>query len=136
MRFIFATSFFYIVTSYAATLRRHFCNFAECIANNQTKITMKRKLLSIFALLLTVCTSVCAGATDGMLTGRFTVNAQGKQVAFSQGNLQAVFASAGSSCTWRFATNQWDYVGNAAGNTSIDSAGSVSAAAPCRQRAP
>jgi len=49
-------------------------------------------------------------------------------VYFSQGNLQAVFASAGSSCTWKFADNQWDVVGNAAANTSINGNGSVSAA--------
>ena len=89
---------------------------------------MKTKILSILALLLTVTQGAWADATDGMLTGRFTVNAQGKKVAFSQGNLQAVFASAGNSCTWRFATNQWDYVGNAAANNSINGNGSVSAA--------
>ena len=88
---------------------------------------MKIKILSILALLLTMTQGAWADATDGMLTGRFTVNAQGKKVAFSQGNLQAVFASAGSSCTWRFAANQWDYVGNAAANNSINGNGSVSA---------
>ncbi len=49
-------------------------------------------------------------------------------VKFSPGNLQAVFASAGTTCTWRFAEHQWDYVGDAAANTSIDGNGSVSAA--------
>ena len=63
----------------------------------------------------------------GAIRGKFTV-ASGTQVYFSQGNLQAVFASAGSSCTWKFADNQWDVVGNAAANTSINGNGSVSAA--------
>ena len=63
----------------------------------------------------------------GAIRGKFTV-ASGTQVYFSQGNLQAVFASAGSSCTWKFADNQWDVVGNAAANTSINGKGSVSAA--------
>jgi hypothetical protein len=63
----------------------------------------------------------------GLLTGRFSVSAT-KQVQFSQGNLQAYFASAGTSCTWRFATNQYDYVGSAAANVSINGNGSVSAA--------
>ena len=69
----------------------------------------------------------------GALAGVFSVSAT-KKVWFSQGNLQAVFASAGSSCTWQFATNQWDFIGDnmttstGNGNTSIDGNGTVSAA--------
>ncbi len=63
----------------------------------------------------------------GTLPGMFSVSAS-KKVWFSQGNLQAVFASAGSSCTWKFADNQWDCVGNAAANTKINGSGSVSQA--------
>jgi len=65
---------------------------------------------------------------EGALPGKFTINAGGNKVRFSKGNLQAVFASAGSSCTWQFATNQWDYIGSAAANTSINGSGSVSVA--------
>ena len=61
------------------------------------------------------------------ITPTFSV-AAGQYVKFSPGNLQAVFASAGTTCTWRFAEHQWDYVGNAAANTSINGNGSVSAA--------
>ena len=43
-------------------------------------------------------------ATQGALSGKFTINADGDQVVFSQGNLQYVG-------TWQFATNQWDYFG-------------------------
>lgn len=43
------------------------------------------------------------GATKGL----FSVNGS-KKVLFSQGNLQYV----GSSNTWRFAENQWEYLGN------------------------
>ena len=64
----------------------------------------------------------------GALPGKFTISNDGGQVFFSKGNLQAVFASAGSSCTWQFATNQWDYIGSAAANTSINDSGSVSVA--------
>ena len=60
---------------------------------------------------------------DGALPGVFTVAAGdlGGQVRvrFSKGNLQATYN--GSSYTWAFAANQYDYVGNAAGNTTIDS---------------
>ena len=60
----------------------------------------------------------------GALTGKFTINASGDQVYFSQGNLQATYN--GSSWSWAFATNQWNYVGNAAANTSINGNGTVS----------
>ena len=43
----------------------------------------------------------------GAISGKFTINANGDQVYFSQGNLQYQ----ASTNTWRFATNQWDYVG-------------------------
>ncbi len=67
---------------------------------------------------------------EGKLPGLFTVGkgADGTagteddvQVRFSQGNLQAIYNSTTSSYTWDFAANQYSYVGNAVGNTSIDS---------------
>ena len=58
----------------------------------------------------------------------FSVSSSGAKVKFSKGNLQAVFAAAGSTFTWKFADRQWDYVGNKAANTSINGNGSVSAA--------
>lgn len=51
-----------------------------------------------------------------------------KKIVFAPGNLQAVFASAGSTCIWKFADNQFDTVGAGVANTSIDGPGSVSAA--------
>ena len=45
----------------------------------------------------------------GALPGKFTINAGGGQVSFSQGNLQYQ----ASTSTWRFATNQYDFVGDA-----------------------
>ena len=53
----------------------------------------------------------------GILPGTFSV-ADGSRVHFSQGNLQATYDG---SWTWAFAENQYDYVGNAAGNTSVTS---------------
>ena len=55
----------------------------------------------------------------------FTVNNTGKCVIFSKGNLQATWN--GSSWTWAFAGSQWDYVGNAVGNTRINGNGTVNA---------
>ena len=54
---------------------------------------------------------------EGELNGVFTISASGGKVQFSQGNLQYQ----ASTNTWRFATNQYDYIGNAAGNTSPSS---------------
>ena len=51
-------------------------------------------------------------APTGAINGLFSVSAT-QQVYFSQGNLQYK----ASTNTWRFATNQWDYVGD--GNASI-----------------
>ena len=47
---------------------------------------------------------------EGAINGLFTINANGKQIYFSQGNLQYI----GSAVVpyWRFADNQWDYLGN------------------------
>lgn len=62
------------------------------------------------------------------LTGQFTINAGGTKVVFAHGNLQAVFAAAGSSCTWRFADHQYDYIGDGGGNKLINGNGTVSGA--------
>lgn len=51
------------------------------------------------------------------LSGKFTIDKYGHKVSFSRGNLQATYN--GTSYTWGFAENQYDYVGNAAGNTTI-----------------
>jgi hypothetical protein len=49
-----------------------------------------------------------SGVPEGAINGLFTINANGDQVYFSQGNLQYQ----ASTNTWRFAENQWDYVGD------------------------
>ena len=62
---------------------------------------------------------------QGAIPGRFTINAGGDKVYFSQGNLQAVIASGPTdtynytASSWKFAEHQWDYIGNAAGNNSF-----------------
>ena len=81
---------------------------------------------------ITVKMTKQASAPAGALNGKFTISDDNgttkRQVYFSQGNLQAVFGEAGSTCTWKFADNQWDYIGNAAANTSVNGNGTVSAA--------
>ena len=50
-----------------------------------------------------------------------------KQVIFALGNLQATYyTSPFSYWSWSIATHQWDYIGNAAGNTSINGNGTAS----------
>ena len=54
---------------------------------------------------------------EGALGGFFTVGSEGKKVCFSKGNLQATYN--GTAWSWAFAANQWDYIGDAAGNTKV-----------------
>jgi hypothetical protein len=71
---------------------------------------------------------------QGAINGKFTINASGDQVYFSQGNLQATYN--GSTWSWAFATNQWDYIGGKSsgsvgtetGNNFINGDGTMSAA--------
>lgn len=53
---------------------------------------------------------VVSALPEGALRGEFTINSNGDQVYFSQGNLQYI----GSAATpyWKFADNQWGYLGN------------------------
>ncbi len=60
------------------------------------------------------------------LSGKFSVS-NTKKVYFSPGNLQATTTDLGAHWTWAFAAHQWDVIGKAAANTSIDGDGTVSA---------
>ena len=66
---------------------------------------------------VTVTTEVNPGEVPtGAICGKFTINSNGDQVYFSQGNLQYI----GSATTpyWKFAENQWDYLGITTGQNS------------------
>ena len=74
----------------------------------------KTKLFSLVAAaLLTATTAWAAVAVNGQLPGKFTINASGDQIVFSQGNLQYVG-------TWQFAENQWDCLGGTQYNNHRD----------------
>ncbi len=60
-----------------------------------------KKLLTLLFLTCGLTTGLWASSIPGALSGRFTINASGEKVVFSQGNLQYVG-------TWQFAENQWD----------------------------
>ena len=55
---------------------------------------------------------------EGAINGLFTINASGQQVYFSQGNLQ--YIGSASTPYWKFAENQWDYLGTTTGQNSAN----------------
>ena len=57
-------------------------------------------------------------APTGAIDGKFTINANGNQVYFSQGNLQYIGSAA--MPYWKFAENQWDYLGTTTGQNSAN----------------
>jgi len=59
--------------------------------------------------------SISQGAVSGHA---FTVNVNGDQVLFSKGNLQ--YIGNASTLYWKFADNQWDYLGSTGNNSSGD----------------
>ena len=70
--------------------------------------------------------AISGGAAAGALSGKFTINADGDQIAFAKGNLQATTTDLGEHWTWGFAANQWDLIGNAAANNAVNGNGTVS----------
>lgn len=64
-------------------------------------------------------TPVGVTLTPGSTKGAFTINDSGDQVFFAPGNLQYQ----ASTNTWRFAENQWDYVGSDNSNISSTNSG-------------
>ena len=77
--------------------------------------------------------AVAPSEPTGNLNGKFAISAS-KQVYFSKGNLQATTTDLGSTWTWAFAENQWDYIGGRSesgsepqtGNNFINGNGTVS----------
>ena len=59
-------------------------------------------------------------APVGAINGKFTINANGDQVYFSQGNLQ--YIGSASTPYWKFADNQWDRIeeGQGTSNSACD----------------
>ena len=52
----------------------------------------------------------------GAINGKFTINENGVQVYFSKGNLQ--YIGSASTPYWKFANNQWDFLGETTGQNS------------------
>lgn len=62
--------------------------------------------------LLSFCLAFCATTAlwAAFTPAAFTVSADGKQIAFSQGNLQCAGVKTGNY-VWSFAANQYDMIG-------------------------
>lgn len=79
-----------------------------------------------FLFAAALCCAVMTSATEGALSGEFSVAAD-KQVYFSQGNLRATAdKNGGIAMTWSFAENQWDYIGQGVANSAVSDYGRVS----------
>lgn len=66
---------------------------------------------------VTVTTEVNPGEVPvGAINGKFTINSNGDQVYFAQGNLQ--YIGSASNPYWKFAEHQWDYLGTTTGQNS------------------
>ena len=76
---------------------------------------MRKTLLLFCAAVI----AVSASATEGALSGKFTINAQGDQIQFAKGNLQYQ-ASTG---TWQFAAHQYTIIGEDNANIADDYTG-------------
>ncbi|MCR5070491.1 MAG: hypothetical protein K6A62_00995 [Bacteroidales bacterium] len=66
------------------------------------------------------------GRTAGVAPHVFSVGPH-KQVIFAWGNLQATTADLGVNWSWAFAENQYDYIGDASANKTVNGVGTVSA---------
>jgi len=97
--------------------------YGALTAAQQDLVTNYQTLLNAEAALATLNPG---GAAADALSGKFTINANGDQVSFAKGNLQATTTNNGSSWTWAFAKNQYDFIGNAAANNAINGNKSVS----------
>ena len=74
-----------------------------------------------FFVNVTETTTVCIrnyAAPMGAINGKFTINAEGHQVYFSQGNLQ--YIGSATEPYWKFADNQWDYLGTTTNQNSTN----------------
>jgi hypothetical protein len=82
---------------------------------------------SIYSFTVTRDRALVANFLQGVVNGLFSIGFN-KKVWFSQGNLQYNAAQGSHQCadgttqqgTWRFAENQWDYIGQANSNISQD----------------
>ncbi len=87
------------------------CGTVPTIAEND--------FLYIGGIEVRVTTEVNSGEVPtGAISGKFTINGNGDQVYFAQGNLQ--YIGSASTPYWKFAENQWDYLGTTTSQNSAN----------------
>lgn len=96
-------------------------NTTRCIDPNLSSGTYTYRVSTVYSGVESpksdpISATVTLQVPQGAITGLFSISATQK-VWFSKGNLQYK----ASLRTWQFAANQYDYVGNAAGNTAPSS---------------
>lgn len=80
--------------------------FSNWTENGSVVSTNANYIFTVNANRTLVANFIIDTPPTGAISGKYTINASGNQVYFSQGNLQYQ----ASTDTWRFAENQWDYV--------------------------
>ena len=78
-----------------------------------------KKLGFLCALCASVLSANAVFATEGALSGKFSINEKGDQVQFAQGNIQYQ----ASTKTWRFAAKQYESLGAANAKISASNSG-------------
>jgi hypothetical protein len=86
-------------------------NVASTQANYTFTVTGNRTLVANF-------NPNGGSAPLGAINGQFTINSNGDKVYFSKGNLQ--YIGSASTPYWKFADNQWDYLGTTTGQNSTN----------------
>ena len=84
----------------------HFTNWTE----NDSVVSTEASYAFTVVADRTLVANFAPNCPIGAINGKFTINDNGDQVYFSQGNLQFI----GSSTTvpyWKFADHQWEYIG-------------------------
>ena len=80
-------------------------------------LRLNKSVRNLFVLVLFALLGVKGYAQlPGALNGLFTINDDGDQVYFSQGNLQ--YIGSASTPYWKFADHQWDCLGTTTGQNS------------------
>ena len=96
----------------------HMSKKSSNFAPENRSLTQNYTIMRKITLFIAALCAVSAMATEGALSGKFSVSAD-KQVVFSQGNLQYQ----ASTYIWQFAANQYDIVGADNANIAADYSG-------------
>ncbi len=98
--------------NYRRVVKRYSASAPVPTGSTSTTVSTNVASNMIYHIAMPRSTETVQPSYPGLGTGEFSVSST-KKVRFSQGNLQYLARKG----MWRFAPNQWDIIGNAAGNT-------------------